>query len=284
MTESSQTKTKMAVAELEVLHYGIIAILLILPVLYETSATFKYFAKFVLYDTIVMCIAVFLMPVLAFRPRDVNNYRIVSWVVKNIMKIFAIKIDIKHKERLVSDQPYILVSNHQSSLDFIGMMELLPDRCAFLAKRELLWAGPFGISSWLCGTIFIDRLNPEKARDTMDQTAEILHTKNIKLWIFPEGTRNHNGSMLPFKKGAFYLAVQAQIPIVPVVFSSFSHFYNKKERKFETGRVTATVLPPVSTEGLTKDDVTDLTEQVRKVMLQTFNETSLPRMEPNGYS
>ncbi|GCB83188.1 hypothetical protein scyTo_0023912, partial [Scyliorhinus torazame] len=57
----------------------------------------------------------------------------------------------------------------------------------------------------------------------------------IRLWVFPEGTRNHDGNMLPFKRGAFHLAVQAQVPIIPVVFSSYNDFYNRAEKRFTSG-------------------------------------------------
>jgi len=77
--------------------------------------------------------------------------------------------------------------------------------------------------------------------------------------------------MLPFKKGAFHLAVQGQVPIYPIVFSSYNNFYNKKEKRFDEGPVLVEILPPIPTTGLTKDDVTDLTEKTRNLMLESFD-------------
>lgn len=81
--------------------------------------------------------------------------------------------------------------------------------------------------------------------------------------------------MLPFKRGAFHLAVQAQVPIIPIVMSSYQDFYSKKERRFTSpGRCQVRVLPPVSTEGLTPDDVPALADSVRHSMLTIFREIS----------
>ncbi|KAL5012725.1 hypothetical protein ScPMuIL_011276 [Solemya velum] len=253
----------------------VIAFLLLLPIIYELSTTFKYYAKFTFYYTVVMLLGVVVMIYGLWRPKDVNNYKFVAFFVKQIRKLFGITVELRGSENLKSDDPYILVCNHQSSLDFFGMMEVWPERCTSLAKKELLYAGPFGPAAWLCGTIFIDRLNKDSAITTISRTVEIIKSKNVKVFVFPEGTRNHGGSMLPFKKGAFYLAVEAQVPIVPVVFSSLSDFYSKREKKFTTGKFIATCLPKISTEGLGKDDVENLTDRVRNSMLDMFNQTSL---------
>ncbi|XP_052229202.1 1-acyl-sn-glycerol-3-phosphate acyltransferase alpha-like isoform X2 [Dreissena polymorpha] len=259
---------------LELVHWFIIGFLLILPILYELSGTFRYHAKFALYYACVMGIASVVCLYGWIRPGDVNNHWFIIWSMVHVQNLFGIEVEVRNRENLESDKPYILVINHQSSLDCIGIAEVLPKRCCLLVKRELMWLGPLGIAAQLCGTVFVDRLNHEKALNTMKQTAGIILKKNVKLLVFPEGTRNHEGSLMPFKKGAFHLAVQAQIPIVPVVFSSYSEFYNKKDRKFTTGKFIITCLPSISTRGMTAADVTDLTENVRKQMLETFNQTS----------
>nr|KAF6276501.1 1-acylglycerol-3-phosphate O-acyltransferase 1 [Myotis myotis] len=171
-------------------------------------------------------------------------------------------------------EPYVVVSNHQSSLDLLGMMEVLPGRCVPIAKRELLWAGSAGLACWLAGVIFIDRKRTGDAISVMSEVAQTLLSQDVRVWVFPEGTRNHNGSMLPFKRGAFHLAVQAQVPIVPIVMSSYQDFYCKKERRFTSGRCQVRVLPPVPTEGLTPDDVPALADRVRHSMLTIFREIS----------
>ncbi|XP_009473393.1 PREDICTED: 1-acyl-sn-glycerol-3-phosphate acyltransferase alpha-like, partial [Nipponia nippon] len=112
------------------------------------------------------------------------------------------------------------------------MMEVLPDRCVPIAKRELLYMGAVGVVCWLGGIIFIDRKRTHDAISVMAEAAHTMLSQDVRVWVFPEGTRNHSGSMLPFKRGAFHLAVQAQVPVVPIVISSYQHFYSKQERRF----------------------------------------------------
>ncbi|KAL4219089.1 1-acyl-sn-glycerol-3-phosphate acyltransferase alpha [Mactra antiquata] len=259
---------------LELIHWFIIGFLLILPILYELSSTFRYHAKFALYYACIFGIATVVCLYGWIRPGDVNNHWFILWAMNHVKNLFGIEVEIRGEENLKSEKPYILVINHQSSLDCIGMCQVWPDRCVSLVKNELKWAGQFGVAAQLCGTVFVDRLNREKALSTMQKAASEIKKRNVKILVFPEGTRNHDGSMMPFKKGAFHLAVQAQIPVVPVVFSSYSEFYNKKDKKFTTGKFIATCLPPISTRGLSSDDVTDLTENVRKLMLDTYNQSS----------
>lgn len=221
-----------------------------------------------------MSISVVVLCYSVFRPGDVRNHWFIKWSMKYVSKMYGIECDVKGRENLKSDESYILVVNHQSSIDCFGMFAIWPERCAALIKKELMYAGPFGLAAVLCGSVFIDRINTKKALDTMKTAVKQIKDKRLKLFVFPEGTRNHEGSLMPFKKGAFHLAVQAQIPIVPCVFSSYAEFYSKPEKRFSSGKFTITVLPKISTKGLTSDNVAELTEKVREQMLDVFNKTS----------
>jgi len=148
-------------------------------------------------------------------------------------------------------------------------------RAAPVVKRELLYSGPFGLMAYLSGTVFVDRSNPTRARASLNNALDYLTDKKIKLWLFPEGTRNEGETFLPFKKGAFHMALQAQVPIVPMVISSYSTFYSSKKKRFDNGgQVTIQILPPVPTKGLTADDMDKLMESVRKPMLETYQKLS----------
>ncbi|XP_068695457.1 1-acyl-sn-glycerol-3-phosphate acyltransferase alpha-like isoform X3 [Montipora foliosa] len=148
-----------------------------------------------------------------------------------------------------------------------------PQRTSFLAKRELILAPLFGAAAWLYGVIFINRGNAKSARDVMARTAQEVVDKKINLWIFPEGTRSQTGTLLPFKKGAFHLAQQAQLPIVPLVLYDYSSIFNKMSKTFTTGIIRGKVLSPISTEGLAINDISELTERVREKMLKVFHES-----------
>ncbi|KAK3728764.1 hypothetical protein RRG08_013490 [Elysia crispata] len=249
---------------------------IVITILYQTSSLFKYHFKLIAYYAASLCIGLAVTVYSLFRPKDPNNHFFITRCVNLFLKqIVGMDVTVRGKSNIDKEEMGILVLNHQSSLDMIPMFMMWPENCVSVAKRELLYlSGTFGLGAWLCGTIFIDRLNPESARKTMQDTAEKIRKEKLRVVIFPEGTRNHGGSLLPFKKGGFHLAVQGQVPIIPVVFSSYDNFYNKKERRFNEGKVVVEILEPISTKGLTSSDVTDLTERTRQVMLKTFDKIS----------
>lgn len=132
------------------------------------------------------------------------------------------------------------------------------NKCTVVAKRELFFAWPFGLAAWLCGLIFINRMQSDRARDQLRQATTNIKNKKIKLWIFPEGTRRNTGNLHPFKKGAFHVAIDAQIPILPVVFSSYRTFLDDNNKRLDSGKIIISTLPPISTVGLTKTDLDSL--------------------------
>nr|XP_041568686.1 1-acyl-sn-glycerol-3-phosphate acyltransferase alpha isoform X2 [Taeniopygia guttata]XP_041568687.1 1-acyl-sn-glycerol-3-phosphate acyltransferase alpha isoform X3 [Taeniopygia guttata] len=200
--------------------------------------------------------------------------KIIRGLMQHVKRLYGIRMEVRGAQHFPPRQPYVVVSNHQSSLDLMGMMEVLPDRCVPIAKRELLYMGAVGVVCWLGGIIFIDRKRTHDAISVMAEAAHTMLSQDVRVWVFPEGTRNHSGSMLPFKRGAFHLAVQAQVPVVPIVISSYQHFYSKRERRFTPGHCVIQVLPPLPTSGLGPAEVPALTERVRGAMLRTFERLS----------
>eukprot|EP00069_Balaena_mysticetus_P000856 bmy_14813T0 len=165
----------------------------------------------------------------------------------------------------------------------MGLMEVLPDRCVQIAKRQLLFLGPVGLIMYLGGVLFIDRQRSRMAMTVISDVGKCMVREKLKVWIYPEGTRNDNGDLLPFKKGAFHLAIQAQVPIIPVVYSSFSSFYNYKTKLFTPGTVKVEVLDAIPTTGLTIADVPELLDTCQQAMRTTFFHISqLP--QENGAS
>lgn len=143
-----------------------------------------------------------------------------------------------------------------------------------IAKRELLLIGTWGIAAWLAGLTFIKRQSRGEAGKSINEALDKMKQKQIKLWVFPEGTRRNTGEIHQFKKGAFHAAIHAQVPVVPVVFSSYTSFLDSKQKIFHSGEIIITALPEISTEGLTAKDVDDLLERTRNLMIDTFKKTS----------
>ncbi|XP_028139213.2 1-acyl-sn-glycerol-3-phosphate acyltransferase alpha [Diabrotica virgifera virgifera] len=249
--------------------------ILILPFLYEASSVFRYHLKFFLYYALVMVNSVILIPVYCFMPGNVRNLLLASDFCRWITTLLGIRWVLRGKENLEKDQACIVVSNHQSSLDIMGMFQFwrVMDKCTVIAKKELLYTGPFGLAAYLCGLIFIPRVHAERAKTIMNEAAQKIKTDKVKLWVFPEGTRRNDGTIHPFKKGAFHMAITNKLPIVPVVYSRY-YFLDKDIKRFDHGKVIVTALPQIDTADLTIDDLEDLMERTRALMQSAFNEAS----------
>nr|KAF6461346.1 1-acylglycerol-3-phosphate O-acyltransferase 1 [Molossus molossus] len=132
-------------------------LLFLLPTLWFCSPSAKYFFKMAFYNGWILFLAVLAIPVCAVRGRNVENMKILRLMLLHIKYLYGIRVEVRGAHHFPPSQPYVVVSNHQSSLDLLGMMEVLPGRCVPIAKRELLWAGSAGLACWLAGVIFIDR-------------------------------------------------------------------------------------------------------------------------------
>lgn len=247
-----------------------------IPVLMMTSSTFKYYVRIYSYIAFLMVLATVIIPWCLIKSggRSVNNMRYVRAVMRHVKYVYGLKMEVEGQENFQLEGPYVVISNHQSSLDMMGLMEVLPDSCVQIAKKELMYAGPVGMLLYLVGVIFINRKQTSDAKHVLDEAVQTIQKDKVRVWVFPEGTRNHGGDMLPFKKGAFHLAVQAQVPIIPVVYSSYYSFYSKKERRFSTGTIKIRILPKIETQGLSTDDIPELLEKSYSVMKDSFWEIS----------
>lgn len=141
-----------------------------------------------------------------------------------------------------------------------------------IARMLLLFSGPFGLGAWLCGLVFINKASTDSGKAKMNLAMEELKNKKTKLWVFAEGYRNHSGSIDQFKKGAFHIAIQAQVPVLPIVFSSYKYFMNKKEKVFESGEIIIEALPEISTKGMGAEDVDELMKKTRDVIVKKYDE------------
>ncbi|CAJ0591397.1 unnamed protein product [Cylicocyclus nassatus] len=189
----------------------------------------------------------------------------------------GITTDVRgYKEHLANLKgPAVVICNHQSAIDVSAMSRVWPPKCTVMMKRSLMYIPFFNITSFLANAIFIDRFHHDKAMSQIDRTVKKMKEKDLKVWIFPEGTRNHGEGMLSFKKGAFNIAVTGGFPIVPIVLSRYKPFYSKTQKYFKSdGEVIAKVLEPISTKGMTIEDVPELAEKVRNQMLQVHKDIS----------
>lgn len=202
-----------------------------------------------------------------------NNHlfaRVYCWGAKQIM---GIRTELYGKENL-KIRPAIFVANHQSGLDLATLGDVCPPGTVVVGKKELRYIPFFGFMFEAFGNVLIDRADRTNALSGLNAAVIEMKRKGLSGWVFPEGTRNASGKgLLPFKKGAFYMAIQAQVPIVPVVCSRLENLVDFKQKYARSGCLTIQALPPISTQGMTNGDVTKLLEKTREVMLAAM-ETS----------
>ncbi|QOY70273.1 1-acylglycerol-3-phosphate O-acyltransferase [Pseudomonas sp. OST1909] len=150
----------------------------------------------------------------------------------------------------------VVIANHQSNYDLFVLGNVVPHRTVCIAKKSLKWVPLFGQLFWLAGNVLIDRGNAHKARRAMLTTTQTLQHKDTSIWVFPEGTRNLGKGLLPFKKGAFHMAIAAGVPIVQVCVSNY--VTQMQLNRWNSGELLIRSLPPIPTTGMTVDDIPQL--------------------------
>jgi len=173
---------------------------------------------------------------------------------KAILWAAAVRVEMEGLENLLVDRPQIIVSNHQSWFDVFVLAAHLPVRYRFVAKQELGRIPVFGRSWKSCGHVSVDRGNKEAAVEALDQAWREVREERLTMILFPEGTRSRDGRLQPFKKGAFVLAVQGQVPIVPLAVVGSRDIMPKGGNRVRPGTVTVRIGTPIPTEGSTIRD------------------------------
>ncbi len=157
---------------------------------------------------------------------------------------------------------YVVVSNHQSMLD-IFMLARLPREMKWVAKAELFRIPWIGWMFRLSGDIPVDRAAAQSGREAMARARRYLQG-GMHVMLFPEGTRSRDGSLLPFKPGAFKLAIEAGAPVLPIAICGSAEGMPKGSPWVRPARVRARILEPVETSGLGAADVALLADRVRE--------------------
>ncbi len=196
-----------------------------------------------------------------------------DWWMKGIPRIIPVKFVVEGKEYIDAVRPAVYVSNHQHLFDPIMIAQVYPPRTLVVAKQELKKIPLAGYIFDKAGNLFIDRSDREAAIAMLNDFAKRMREEGLNLWVLVEGHRNKGQKgLLPFKKGAFYTAIQLQVPIVPVVFGPSYEQLNVQGGDLRGGTVYIRVLEPIPTEGLTTQDVETLLQTTYERMLAAYQE------------
>ncbi|KAF9644501.1 1-acylglycerol-3-phosphate O [Thelephora ganbajun] len=252
---------------------------LILKYATDTNPTARYCFRVVAYYSALGFCSVWGMIVAAGMSLAGHRFDI-NWVVARSFytlagKLLDIKFVVEGEEHL-DTRPAVLVGNHQSGLDILFLGRIFPKHASIMAKKELAWAPLLGGYLSASGAVFVDRGNNTAAVQSLKAAGDFMKKNTTSLWLFPEGTRSmrKHHDLLPFKKGAFHTAIQAGVPVTPVVCENYWRLYHKGH--FEGGVLKIRVLPPISTTGLTVADVGDLATRTREQMLEALRDISEP--------
>jgi 1-acyl-sn-glycerol-3-phosphate acyltransferase len=158
--------------------------------------------------------------------------------------------------------PYVVVANHESFADIL-LISQLPWEMKWLSKVGIMMIPVLGWTMWAVRDVPVHRGKASSARDAMRACRTRLEDK-VSVMIFPEGTRSRSEEMLPFKDGAFRLAIETGVPILPLALHGTRQAIAKHDWRIGPARAVVEVLEPEPTEGLTLDDLPALKARVRE--------------------
>ena len=179
-------------------------------------------------------------------------YPIALWGGRQWLRLSGMKVRVCGREHLEPGRPYILVSNHRSYLDTATLFCHLGRRIGLFAKKELLKVPILGYGMGYVNILAIDRSNRERALQTVGEATKRLRA-GVSFGVFAEGTRARPGDLLPFKKGAFYMAAETKVPIIPVAIKHTDVLMGKGTGFARAGTIEMVLLPPVPVEDLPAD-------------------------------
>ncbi len=174
------------------------------------------------------------------------------------------------REYLTSARPCVFVFNHQSKLDLPIMIHLIREQATGVAKKEVGQLPVFGQVLSSGGVVFIDRADSGKAIEQLEPVVRKIQDEQFSLVVAPEGTRSATPRIGPFKKGPFHIAMQAGVPVVPVVIRNAGELMWRGSQLIKPGTVEVRVLPPVDTSSWTPETVGEHAEQVRQLFLESL--------------
>lgn len=185
------------------------------------------------------------------RVREAN--RLIVWWSRALLASFGVTVDAFGLEHARGMGPCVILSSHRSHLDGPVLLCTLPFDFSFVIKRSLARIPLWGWAVTRAGYVAIDRSNPADGVAGMKRAADMVRSGR-RVLTFPEGTRGTTDEFRPFKKGGVVLAIEAQVPILPVAVAGSFDLLPKGAMRARPGRVVVTVGPPMPTEGRTYDD------------------------------
>jgi 1-acyl-sn-glycerol-3-phosphate acyltransferase len=186
---------------------------------------------------------------------------------RSMVRLAGVKVRLEGADREKLDRPLVVVANHQSWFDVFVLGGFLPGRARFVAKEELRRIPLFGAAWETCGHVRVNRGDRAEAVRSLNEAGDRIRKERLNVILFPEGTRSPDGRLLPFKKGAFVLALQTGVPILPVGISGSRAVMGKGSFRIRPGEIRVRIGEPIELDGLTTADRDAVLARARREIL-----------------
>jgi 1-acyl-sn-glycerol-3-phosphate acyltransferase len=180
-----------------------------------------------------------------------------------------VKVEVEGMEHVKGEGPYIFMSNHQGYYDVFALLGHLPFQFKWLVKKELFSIPFFGWTMAAAGYINIDREGTRKTAEALSKAAQKIR-EGMSVVIFPEGSRSSDGSIQPFKKGGFTLAIKSKVPIVPVAIKGSRAIMPKGKLTATSGEIRIRMDHPIPTQNYSLRDRESLIKEVNQAISKNF--------------
>jgi 1-acyl-sn-glycerol-3-phosphate acyltransferase len=208
-----------------------------------------------------------------FAPASPVHDRILRLWSALYLRIPPVRVTVSGIENIDPNRRYVVTSNHLSMYDIPLHILHLPLQGRFLAKQEVFKIPIVAQAMRTVGIIEINRAKGGSSREAINQGVRIAAERGYSLIVYPEGTRSTEGKLLPFHKGAFRIAIDTGLPVLPIVIEGTERASKPGSKLFFPGNASMRVLGPIETKGMTnKDDLKPLAARVETEMNRTYEE------------
>ncbi|MDW7759668.1 MAG: lysophospholipid acyltransferase family protein [Acidobacteriota bacterium] len=188
------------------------------------------------------------------------------WAMALSRAVLGIRIEVEGREHIPRGQPAVYMANHLSFLDGPLLFLILPPPVRVILKKSIFRIPVVGFGMRFVGFIPVDRKGKEGGKKSILRAARMMKQRGYSFFMFPEGTRSRDGRLQAFRRGGFFLALEAQAPIAPVVIRGTFEIMPKGAFFVRRGTVRVTFLEPVPTAGLDLKDLDALRDAVRAAL------------------
>jgi 1-acyl-sn-glycerol-3-phosphate acyltransferase len=219
---------------------------------------------------VTLCLAAYLIVLLWLRPKTPQARHILKFWGRMFLFFTGTKVEAEGLEKIDPAGSYVFTGNHISNLDVPVMIATLPVSVRFLTKAELFKVPVLAGGMRAIHMVETDRGAGPATHRKINEQVSVVVDEGLSLVIYPEGTRSKDAELKPFKKGAFRIAVDNGMPIVPTTITGTERAWKPDSRFIYGGRVHLVVHDPIPVDDYTRQDLDDLRDRVRSVVAESY--------------